>query len=50
MENLRGRAAKDHLELTAPDLDNRLHISIPFVGEAIDSDPMCRFQRRSFAN
>jgi DNA polymerase III sliding clamp (beta) subunit (PCNA family) len=24
--------------LTATDLDNRLHISIPFVGEAIDSD------------
>jgi DNA polymerase III sliding clamp (beta) subunit (PCNA family) len=38
LENLRWRAAKGHLELTATDLDNRLHISIPFVGEAIDSD------------
>ena len=38
LENLRWRAAKGHLELAATDLDNRLHISIPFVGEAIDSD------------
>jgi DNA polymerase III subunit beta len=38
LENLRWRAAKGHLELTATDLDNRLHISIPFVGEAVDSD------------
>ena len=38
LENLRWRAAKGHLELTATDLDNHLHISIPFVGEAIDSD------------
>jgi DNA polymerase III sliding clamp (beta) subunit (PCNA family) len=27
LENLRWRAAKGHLELTATDLDNRLHIS-----------------------
>ena len=38
LENLRWRTAKGHLELTATDLDNRLHISIPFVGEAVDSD------------
>ncbi len=38
LENLRWRAAKGHLELTATDLDNHLHISIPFAGEAIDSD------------
>src|SRR6266566_3591402 len=38
VENLRWRAAKGHLELTATDLDNHLHISIPFIGEAIDSD------------
>ena len=38
LENLRWRAVKGHLELTATDLDNRLHISIPFVGEAVDSD------------
>src|SRR5216110_2707891 len=38
LENLRWRAAKGHLELTATDLDNHLHISIPFVGEPIDSD------------
>src|SRR6266513_4394279 len=38
LENLRWRAAKGHLELTATDLDNHLHISIPFIGEAIDSD------------
>src|ERR1700739_498734 len=38
LENLRWRTAKGHLELAATDLDNRLHISIPFVGEAIDSD------------
>jgi len=38
LENLRWRAAQGHLELTATDLDNRLHISIPFVGEPIDSD------------
>src|SRR5437899_6940511 len=38
LENLRWRAAKGHLELTATDLDNHLHISIPFVGEAIDND------------
>ena|SRR5690348_13183467 len=38
LENLRWRAAKGHLELTATDLDNRLQISIPFVREPIDSD------------
>jgi len=38
LENLRWRAAKGHLELTATDLDNRLQIFIPFVGEPIDSD------------
>jgi len=38
LENVRWRAAKGRLELTATDLDNRLHISIPFAGEAIDSD------------
>jgi DNA polymerase III subunit beta len=38
LENLRWHTAKGHLELTATDLDNRLHISVPFVGEAIDSD------------
>ncbi len=38
LENLRWHAAKGHLELTATDLDNRLHISVPFVGEAIDSN------------
>ena len=38
LENLRWRAAKSHLELTATDLANHLHISIPFAGEAIDSD------------
>lgn len=38
LENLRWRAVKGHLELTATDLDNRLQISIPFVGEPIDSD------------
>ena len=38
LENLRWRAAKGHLELTATDLDNHLHISIPFVGGVIDSD------------
>src|SRR5438552_2508704 len=38
LETLRWHAAKGHVELTATDLDNHLHISIPFVGEAIDSD------------
>ena len=38
LENLRWRAAKGHLELTATDLDNHMHISLPVVGEAIDSD------------
>lgn len=38
LENLRWRAVKGHLELTATDLDNRLQISLPFVGEPIDSD------------
>jgi DNA polymerase III subunit beta len=38
LENLRWRAARGHLELTATDLDNRLQISLPFVGEPIDSD------------
>ena len=38
LENLRWRAANGHLGLTATDLDNHLHISIPFIGEAIDSD------------
>jgi DNA polymerase-3 subunit beta len=38
LENVRWHAAKGRLELTATDLDNRLHISVPFVGEAIDSD------------
>jgi DNA polymerase-3 subunit beta len=38
LENLRWRAAKGHLELTATDLDNRLQISLPYVGEPIDSD------------
>jgi DNA polymerase-3 subunit beta len=32
LENLRWRVVKDHLELTATDLDNSLHISIPFAG------------------
>src|SRR5436305_14334324 len=38
LEILPWRAAKGHLELTATDLDNHLHISIPFAGEAVDSD------------
>jgi DNA polymerase-3 subunit beta len=38
LENLRWRAVSGHLELTATDLDNRLQIYIPFVGEPIDSD------------
>ena len=35
LENLRWRGAKGHLELTVTDLDNHLHTSIPFIGEAI---------------
>jgi DNA polymerase III beta subunit len=31
LENLRWRVVKGHLELTATDLDNSLHISIPFA-------------------
>lgn len=38
LENLRWRVLKDHLELTATDLDNSLYISLPFVGSAVDSD------------
>jgi DNA polymerase III subunit beta len=33
-----GALRKAHLELTATDLDNHLHISIPFAGEAINND------------
>ena len=35
LENLRWRVVKGHLELTATDLDNRLHISMPFPAPAI---------------
>ena len=35
LENLRWRVVKGHLELTATDLDNSLHISMPFHGPSI---------------
>jgi DNA polymerase-3 subunit beta len=35
LENLRWRVVKGHLELTATDLDNSLHISMPFAAPAI---------------
>jgi len=35
LENLRWRVVKGHLELTATDLDNSLHISMPFPAPAI---------------
>jgi DNA polymerase-3 subunit beta len=34
LENLRWRVVNGHLELTATDLDNSLHISMPFAGPA----------------
>ena len=34
LENLRWRIVKGHLELTATDLDNSLHISLPFAAPA----------------
>jgi DNA polymerase III beta subunit len=38
LENLRWRVVKGHLELTATDLDNSLHISMPSAGPAIRDD------------
>ncbi len=38
LENLRWRVVNGHLELTATDLDNSLHISMPFAGPAIESE------------
>lgn len=38
LENLRWRVIKDHLELTATDLDNSLHMSLSFVGPAIGNE------------
>ncbi len=38
LENLRWRVVKDHVELTATDLDNSLYISAPLVGAANDKD------------
>src|SRR5205807_885615 len=35
LENLRWRVVKGHLELTATDLDNSLHISMPYAAAAI---------------
>ena len=35
LENLRWRAVKGHLELTATDLDNSLYISLPFAAPAV---------------
>ena len=35
LENLRWRVVKGHLELTATDLDNSVHISMPFAAPAI---------------
>jgi len=35
LENLRWRVVKGHLELTAADLDNSLHIPVPFTGPAV---------------
>jgi DNA polymerase III subunit beta len=35
LENLRWRVVRGHLELTATDLDNSLHISMPFTASAI---------------
>jgi DNA polymerase-3 subunit beta len=37
LENLRWRVVKGHLELTATDLDNSLHISMPFAAPAISN-------------
>jgi DNA polymerase-3 subunit beta len=38
LENLRWRVVKDHLELTATDLDNSLYVSIPFAGPTVEKD------------
>ena len=38
LENLRWRVVKDHLELTATDLDNSLYMSMPFVGAAVENE------------
>ncbi len=38
LENLRWRVVNGHLELTATDLDNSLHMSMPFAGPAIEND------------
>lgn len=38
LENLRWRVVKDHLELTATDLDNSLYISMPLVGPSVEVD------------
>src|SRR5437016_5839532 len=35
LENLRWRAVKGHLDLTATDLDNSLYISLPFAAPAV---------------
>ena len=35
LENLRWRVVKGHLELTATDLDNSLHISMPFAAPGV---------------
>ena len=35
LDNLRWRVVKGHLELTATDLDNSLHISMPFVASGV---------------
>jgi DNA polymerase III subunit beta len=37
LENLRWRVLKSHLELTATDLDNSLHISMPFAAPTVNS-------------
>jgi DNA polymerase III subunit beta len=38
LENLRWRVVKSHLELTATDLDNSLHTSMPFAAPATRSE------------
>jgi hypothetical protein len=38
LENLRWRVVNGHLELTATDLDNSLHMSMPFAGPAIENN------------
>ena len=50
LENLRWRAAKGQLELAATDLDNHLHISIPFAGGPSTAMLMRSSRRRSFAS